>query len=486
MSVHHTSIPAHIARRDFLRRTGCGFGAVALAALTSQQASAVTVSNNPLLPRAPRLAARAKRIIFLHMVGGPSQFETFDYKPRLNADDGKPAPFERVAGVEQPGVNNMRLFGSQWKFQQRGQSGLWISDLFPHIAGLADDLCVLKGMHTDNLAHAPACLQLHTGTTNQVRPSLGSWVLYGLGTENQNLPGFITVAPPLSGDQGSAKHFSNAFLPAYTQGTMVDLAPAVGSPPRIRNLQNDAVSATLQRTQLDLIQQINREQLASLKTDQQMEGVIQSYELAFRMQTEAPEVFDLSKETDATRQLYGIGDAATDHFGRQCLLARRLAEAGVRFIELSANGWDHHGGIRKNLPKNCAGVDKPIAGLIRDLKARGLFEDTLIVWSGEFGRTPYEQDLTNGKAAKESYGRGHNPFGFTTWMAGGGVKGGISHGNTDDYGYRAVEGKVHLHDLHATMLHLLGLDHEKLTYRYAGRDFRLTDVYGEVVKEILA
>lgn len=474
------------SRRKFLRLSGCGFGALALGALTTQEAAARQVSHHPLLPRVPLLPARAKRIIFLHMVGGPSQFETFDHKPRLNADDGKPAPFERVAGVEQPGVKNMRLFGSQWKFKQHGQSGLWISELFPHLAGLADDLCVLNGMHTDNLAHAPACLQLHTGSTNQVRPSLGSWVLYGLGTENQNLPGFITVAPPLSGDQGSAKHFGNAFLPAWTQGTMVDLAASAGSPPRIRNLQNDALSKTLQRAQLDLVQQINREHLATLQTDQQMEGVIQSYELAFRMQTTAPEVFDLSKETDATRGLYGIGDATTDHFGRQCLLARRLAEAGVRFIELSANGWDHHGGIRKSLPKNCGEVDKPVAGLIKDLKARGLFEDTLIVWSGEFGRTPYEQDLSNGKSPKENYGRGHNPFGFTTWLAGGGARGGLKHGSTDDYGYRAVEDKVHLHDLHATMLHLLGLDHTRLTYRYAGRDFRLTDVYGEVVREILA
>jgi hypothetical protein len=327
---------------------------------------------------------------------------------------------------------------------------------------------------------------LHTGSTNQVRPSMGSWVLYGLGTENQNLPGFITVAPPLSGDQGSAKHFSNSFLPAATQGTMVDLPAALGTRPRIRHLENETVSSELQRSQLDLVQQLNREHLDRLRADQQMEGVIQSYELAFRMQSAAPEVFDLSRETDATRKLYGIGNATTDQFGRQCLLARRLAGAGVRFIELSADGWDHHGGIRKNLPKNCAEVDQPVAALIRDLKAHGMFDDTLLVWTGEFGRTPYEQDLSDGKAPKENYGRGHNPFGFTTWLAGGGVKGGFSFGATDDYGYRAVEGKVHLHDLHATMLHLLGLDHEKLTYRHAGRDFRLTDVYGEVVKEILA
>jgi len=443
-------------------------------------------TGNLLAPRGGHHPARAKRVIFLFMQGGPSHVETFDYKPKLNADHGKDSPFARDERVEQPGVGKMRLFGSGWDFAQHGESGMWISELFPHLAQRADDLCVLNGMHTDNLAHAPASLQLHTGATNLVRPSMGSWAVYGLGTENASLPGYITISHPISGDGGSPQHYSSAFLPAITQGTRIEMPRDEGAAAELRNLGDGKTPAAIQRRQLDFVQARNRAHLASSESDTNLEGMIQSYELAFRMQTEAPEVFQLDSESEATKQLYGIGEKSTDWFGRQCLQARRLAESGVRFIQLNAGGWDHHGNIRTALPKNCAEVDKPIAGLIRDLKARGLFDDTLIVWTGEFGRTPYEQDLSNGNNKMANYGRGHNPYGFTTVLAGGGVKGGLVHGATDEYGYRAVEGKVHLHDLHATILHLMGIDHERLTYRHGGRDFRLTDVYGHVVKDILS
>ncbi len=475
--------PLH--RRSFLRQSACGFGMTALAALMQEKSFAGTAVANPLAPRPGQHPARAKRVIFMFMQGGPSHIETFDYKPQLDSDHGKPSPFDRDERVEQPGVAKMRLFGSGWKFAQHGQSGRWVSELFPHLATKVDDLCVLNGMHTDNLAHAPATLQLHTGATNLVRPSMGSWVLYGLGTENQNLPGYITVEHPTTGDGGSPMHFSNAFLPAITAGTNVKMDRAIGAKPRLRNLTSDFPS-TLQREQLDFVRELNQQHLAAYDRDLQMEGMIESFELAFRMQTAAPELFNLNDESENTNRLYGIGEKPTDFFGRQCMLARRLAEAGVRFIQVNAPGWDHHGQIRKRLPENAAEVDKPFAGLIEDLKQRDLLKDTLIVWTGEFGRTPFEQDLSGGSAAMDSYGRGHNPYGFTTLLAGGGVQGGICHGATDEYGYRAIDGKVHMHDLHATILHLLGLDHERLTFRHAGRDFRLTDVYGNVIEKILA
>ena len=470
------------SRRHFLQQAACGFGCTALSALAHEEARAAA---NPLAPRPGHHPARAKRVIFMFMQGGPSQMESFDYKPRLNADHGKPSPFDREKRIEQPGVAEMRLFGSGWKFAQHGQAGAWVSELFPHMAASVDDICVLNGMHTDNLAHAPACLQLHTGFTNLVQPSMGAWTVYGLGTENRNLPGFVTISHPLSGDGGSPQHFSSAYLPAINQGTNLDLPRTTGAAARLRNLEDTAFPSRLQREQLDFVRRLNQRHLAASEHDRQMEGMIQSFELAFRMQTEAPELFRFDGESNATKKLYGIGEGKADWFGRQCLLARRFAEAGVRFIQVNIGGWDHHGGIRKALPNSAAQVDRPVAGLIADLKARGMLEETLIVWTGEFGRTPYEQDLTNGKGNLNTYGRGHNPFGFTTLLAGGGVKGGLVHGATDDHGYRAVKDKVHLHDLHATILHLLGLDHERLTYRHAGRDFRLTDIYGEVVKEIL-
>ncbi len=411
--------------------------------------------------------------------------ETFDYKPRLNAEHGKPAPFLREENEEQPGIGRMWLFGSPWKFARHGASGTYVSELFPEIAKQIDDVCVLNGMHTDNLAHAPACLQLHTGTTNFVWPSMGAWAVYGLGTTNQNLPGYVTVSHMMGGDGGSPQQFGSAFLPSICQGTRVVMPGEAGAAASLRHLRDDKISTSMQRRQLDFLQKLNRAHLQKFENDRQMEGMIESFELAFRMQMEAPGLLTFDGESKATRKLYGIDESATDWFGRQCLLARRLAENGVRFIQLNASGWDHHGHIRRDLPAKAVSVDRPIAGLLRDLKARGMLEETLIVWSGEFGRTPYWQNLSDEKMMN-NYGRGHNPYGFTTLMAGGGVRGGMNYGATDEFGYRAVEGKAHVHDLHATILHLLGINHERLTYRHQGRDFRLTDVYGRVINKILA
>ncbi len=471
-------------RREFLKRSACGFGSLALSAIAQQQARASNV--NPLAPKQPHYPARAKRVIFMWMQGGPSQMDLFDYKPRLEKGNGEPVPFEMPKNRMVPGIAGARLMGPIAPFVRRGESGLLMSEMLPHLGEHADDLCVLRAMEAESEAHAPAVRLLHAGHTQMVRPSIGSWVVYGLGTENESLPGFITICPNLSGDGGSTQLYSNAFLPAVYQGTAIGSSDVGAKKATINYLHDETITSDLQRAQLDYLQQVNRAHLDRLQGDRRMEGVIESFELAFRMQSEAPELIDLGKESPATLELYGIGEKETDDFGRQCLLARRFAEAGVRFIQITDGGWDHHAGIRAGLPKRCKGVDKPIAGLIRDLKARGMLEDTLLVWSGEFGRLPQFQDLSDGEKGPETYGRGHNPYGFTTWLAGGGVKPGFVYGKSDEFAMRAVEEKVHMHDLHATILHLLGLDHERLTYRYSGRDFRLTDVYGRVVNEILA
>ncbi|MDQ3621441.1 MAG: DUF1501 domain-containing protein [Verrucomicrobiota bacterium] len=461
---HLLNDPPHpLSRREMLRRVSCGFGMLALAGLCREAAAAD--SPGPLAPKLPHFAARAKRVIFLFMVGGPSQHDTFDYKPRLNADDGQTDRSKQ-----------RQLLGSPWKFSQHGRSGLWISELCPHVARHADELCVLKGLHTDKADHTEATLQLHTGSSQFVRPSVGAWTLYGLGTENQNLPGFITISPRLG--NGGAQSYGSAFLPAINQGTRIGDSKRPVAQFKIKNLANPRLSSAAQREQLDLIQSLNRERLEREQGNTQLEGVIQSYELAFRMQTELPQVMDFSGETQATLEMYGIGEGQpTDNFGRQCLMARRFVESGVRFVEVCHEFWDHHGDLSKGLTKECLATDQPIGALLADLKERGLLEDTLVVWGGEFGRTPDSPTRD---------GRDHNPKGYTMWLAGGGVKGGLAHGATDEHGYEAVDGRVHLHDLHATMLHLLGLDHERLTYQYGGRDFRLTDVHGRVVKEILA
>ena len=448
------------SRRDVLSSVSCGFGYLAFSALAARAAVA---NDKPLSPKQPHFTPRAKRVIFLCMSGGPSHVDTFDYKPRLITDDGKPG--------SRP--------GSVWlapkaEFKQRGKSGLWISDFFPNVAAHADDLALLRSMQTDVPAHPQAFLRMHTGSSQFVRPSLGAWATYGLGTENENLPGFITIAPP--NNVGGAQNFGSSFLPAIYQGTRIGSGNRFGQQALVKNLQPPGTPQA-QRLELDLIQSLNREAQQRDPQNAALEGVIESYELAFKMQSQMPAVLDIAKESDATKKLYGVGDRDTDDFGRKCLMARRFIEAGVRFVEVGSGNWDHHFNLSSALARNCSSVDKPIAGLLTDLKQRGLLKDTLVIWGGEFGRTPYAQG---------GDGRDHNNKGFTLWMAGGGTKGGTSYGATDDHGAEAVQDKVSIHDLHATILHQLGLDHEKLTFRYAGRDFRLTDVKGEVVKGVLA
>lgn len=465
-----------VSRRQILKSTACGFGYLALAGLAAQASQ-----QNPLAAKPPHHAPRAKRVIFIFMQGGPSHVDTFDYKPEMVAHDGEMITFDDARTLAKTNkIVEHRVMKSPWSFRQYGQSGRWVSELFPRMAERVDELCFLQGMHTEGIAHGPATLFLHTGATNLVRPSAGSWVTFGLGTENENLPGFVTISPSMG--NGGPRNYSNAFLPTVYQGTAVGRSGISSAEARIKNLTNDRRTTDEQREQYELIQAINREQAADRTGDAELEAVIESFDLAYRMQTEAPRVFDLSQETQETLDLYGIGQKATDDFGRQCLMARRLAESGVRYVQINYGdntnnpAWDQH----SNLPKHAdhaRAVDQPVAGLLSDLKQRGLLEDTLVWWGGEFGRTPYAE--ANGT------GRDHNPDGFTMWLAGGGVKPGFSFGATDDFGHHAIADKVHMHDLHATLLHLLGLDHERLTYRYAGRNFRLTDVSGRVVREII-
>jgi hypothetical protein len=452
-----------------LWQSAVGFGGLALTSLLADEARA---DEDPLAPKPPHFPARAKRVIFLFMHGGPSQVDTFDYKPLLERDHGKPLPFAKPRVVSSETGNLLR---SPWKFAQYGKSGAWVSELFPHVAKCVDELCFIKSIHGSNSRHGGALLELHTGSDTFVRPAVGSWVTYGLGTENRNLPGFITICPTLT--HGGVNNYGSAFLPAIYQGTPLGSASVSAEQARIPFIRGPE-PATVQRKELDLLAEINREHLAKAGPDRALEGRINAFELAYRMQAVAPELQDISGETAETQKLYGLDDATTKNFGRQCLMARRFVERGVRFVQVTHSyKWDQHGDLKRDHGRNALEVDRPIAGLLTDLKQRGLLKDTLVWWGGEFGRTPVAQGTD---------GRDHNPQGFTMWLAGGGVKPGISYGATDDYGYYATENKVHLHDLHATILHLLGLDHKKLTYRHAGRDFRLTDVHGEVVKDIIA
>jgi len=456
-----------ISRRDALRQTACGFGYLAMAGL----AGATTA---PSMPQAHH-AARAKRVIFLFMHGGPSQVDTFDYKPKLQADDGKRLPFNPAKNLDPAASQNARIFGSPWKFAQYGQSGLWCSDLFPEVSKHMDDLCVIRSMQSKGQSHGQAVCMMHTGADNFVRPSIGAWVSYGLGSENADLPAFISISPPAS--HGGPRNYGAAFLPAMHQGTTVGRGGKLGKEVAFRFMDGETSDPARLDKQKALLQAMNQRHFERTQFAP-VEGMIESMELAFKMQSTAPAVMKIDDEPKHIQEMYGIGQDKTDNFGRQCLLARRFAEAGVRFIQVSTPySWDQHWNLKTGHQDNCDKVDRPIAGLLADLKQRGLLEDTLVVWGGEFGRTPIAQG---------SNGRDHNPQGFTMWLAGGGVKGGFAHGETDDYGYYAVKDKVHMHDLHATILHLLGMDHLRLTYRYAGRDFRLTDVYGNVVTEILA
>ena len=465
-----------ISRRQALKSAASGFGYLAFASLAAAKAS-----GNALAPKPTHFPARAKRVIFLCMNGGPSHVDLFDYKPELNKRSGEPSSVGRDRG-------GAILLGSPFKFAQHGKSGSWVSEVFPELAKHADDLCFIRSMHTDLPNHSQAFLQMHTGSFQFVRPSIGAWTLYGLGSENANLPGFITVNPP--SDNGGARNYGSAFLPAICQGTRIGgnqipgfYAKLLGKDeepgPPLKNATNPDLPRDLQRAQLDLVRDLNKHKLGQDVYHPEIEGAIESFELGFRMQDEIPKVLDLKSEPASVLKLYGVGAGLpTDRFARQCLMARRLAEAGVRFIEVTAPvQWDHHFLLKDELAKNGAATDRPVAGLLTDLKQRGLLKDTLVVWAGEFGRTPYAQSV---------HGRDHNNKGYTLWMAGGGVKGGLAYGATDEFGYQAVENPVHIHDWHATVLHLLGLDHKKITFNYGGRDFRLTDVYGDVVKGVLA
>ena len=457
-------------RRQLLKQTACGFGGVALNWMLTQ-------GNVQAKPSVPPTRPKAKRIIFLFMAGGPSQPDLFDPKSLIIKNHGKTVAAPVDDTQLRVGVDQYLAMAPVAPVRPRGNSGMMISDLLPNIGGLADDLCLLKGMHTDNKAHSPATLQFHTGALTEARPSLGAWVSYGLGSENQDLPSFITIHPPSDG-----RTYGSSFLPAKHQGMAVRV-PAKESDVAIKYLRDAETDLQTQQRRIDFLQTMNRRLLKEHSTPQ-MNGMIESFELAFRMQTETPQLVDLENETDETHQLYGLGDPATDRNGRACLLARRLSEAGVRFVQVSIGGWDHHGDIPNNLRKSCQQADRPIAGLITDLKRRGLLDETLVVWSGEFGRSPWSQDLS-GTSPIEKHGREHQHESFCSILVGGGVRGGLTYGATDDFGYRPIQGRVHLYDLHATMLYLLGLDHEQLTHRHAGRDFRLTDVYGNVVHPIL-
>ncbi len=433
---------------------------------------------DPMRVRAPHFTPKVNSVIFLFMDGGPSHVDTFDPKPRLEADAGKPLPFPRPANA--PGVPN-GLMPSLWPFRRYGKSGLEISDLFPHVGQCADDLTVIRSMAADFSEHTAGNFFMHSGSSLQGRPSVGAWVTYGLGSVSHNLPGFVVLdsgmIPP-----GGVDLFGSGFIPASYQGTLfrnhrqpvADLSPNEPTP-------------ELQRRKLQLLGDLDRRAVGRYGPVSDMEAAIANYELAFRMQTEVPNLADLGTETEVTRKLYGLDEPDTEEFGRQCLIGRRLVERGVRFVELlspkryGADRWDQHGNIRLGHGLNCKATDKPIAGLLRDLKSRGLLDTTLVVWGGEFGRTPMAQGED-----KSRVGRDHHPYGFSMWMAGGGLKHGIAYGATDEFGYHAQENKVHVHDLHATILHLLGLDHTKLTHYYSGRNMRLTDVHGNVVKGILA
>jgi hypothetical protein len=454
-----------------LRQAGVGFGALALAGLLAEESRAET--RNTLSELAPQFAPKAKRIIFLFMHGGPSQVDTFDYKPQLQKDDNKPLPFDKPRVVSAATGN---LLKSPFQFQRYGETGCYVSEIFPHIAKHVDELTFVRSVHGSNSRHGAALLELHTGSDTFVRPSLGSWLNYGLGTENQNLPGYITICPSLT--HGGANNWGSAFLPAVYQGTPMGNAGTASVNARIPFIAG-TTARDIQKLELDLIGRMNREYMVETGPDSQLESRIQSFELAFRLQREAPLIQNISDESAQTLEAYGINQDKTKDFGLQCLMARRFAERGVRFMQISHSyKWDQHGDLKNAHSRNAGEVDQPISALLTDLRQRGLLEDTLVWWGGEFGRTPVSQGSRDG--------RDHNPHANTMWFCGGGMKPGIQYGETDEYGYYAVKDKVHFHDLHATILHLMGLDHKKLTYRHAGRDFRLTDVYGEVVDGMLA
>ena len=471
-----------LSRRDFLTRTGLGLGALSLQTLGDPAAATGTLdgpaslaSLSPLAPKPPHFAPKARRVVHFFLNGGPSQVDTFDPKPALAKYAGQPLPGQYLRTERKTGA----ALPSPFKFSRYGQSGLEISEVFARTAAHADDIAVIRSMHAQVPNHEPSLMLMNCGDSVQPRPSFGSWALYGLGTENQNLPGFVSLCPgglPIK----DSENWQSAFLPGVFQGTFVD--PQHREVERlIENIRSPHATPGMQRRQLDLLASLNAAHRSDHGSDPRLEARIESFELAFRMQMEASDAFDLSREPASIRAMYGD----TVH-GRQTLIARRLLERGVRVVQLwhgAGQPWDHHDNIEANHRKNAAEIDGPIAAFITDLKQRGLFDDTLILWGGEFGRTP---SVELGDSGKSKLGRDHNHYGFSVWLAGGGVRGGVAHGATDEFGFRAVENPVSVHDLHATMLHLLGFDHERLTYRHAGRDFRLTDVSGEVVRPVVA
>ena len=467
-------MPRPMSRREMLGRCATGFGAVALSSLLADPAYGKAKS--PFAPRKPHHDAKAKSVIFLYMDGGVSQVDSFDYKPRLEKDNGKPFS----AKINPTQFDNIgKTLKSPWNFKQYGQSGLNVSDLFPHVGEMADELCVVRSMTSKFSEHNSANFFLHTGFGVQGRPSMGAWMSYGLGTEATDLPGFVVLNGGLI-PSGGWDNFGNGFLPASHQATVFK----TGKEP-LADIRPRESRPGVQQAKLGLLNKLDQGVLNRLGKVDELESAIANYEMAYRMQAAVPELIDVKGETQATRKLYGLDSKydPTRTFGMQCLIARRLVEKGVRFIELTCprisgnDRWDAHGGLKKNHGDNSRATDQPIAGLLRDLKSRGMLKDTLVVWSGEFGRTPFAQG---------SNGRDHNPFGFTIWMAGGGAKPGITYGATDEFGYRAVENKLDIHDMHATMLHLLGMDHKKMTYFFDGRDMRLTDVHGHVAHDLIA
>lgn len=466
-------------RRQFLSRYGTGFGMLGLASMLQPElvTSSTEAAQNfsPLAVKKPHFQSRAKRVIHIFAQGAPSQVDTWDYKPTLTKYD--PARGMDMNGKPLPDIGGV-AFASPIDYERKGRSGQQIAEIWPELGKYADDLAIVNSMHTDIPAHEFASVMMNTGSGRLVKPSVGSWVTYGLGSENQNLPGFISLTPG-GGPPGGSENWRSAFLPGAYQGTQINTREARVDR-LIENITNKYITLPEQRQQLDLLHQLNAVHSLNLKKEEQLEARIQAFELAFKMQTEATEVFDITKEPQSIRDMYGDTPQ-----GRQMLIARRLLEKGVRFVQAWHGGWDHHSNLNNAIRNKAREIDGPIAAFIKDLKQRGMFDETLIVWSGEFGRTPTRQ-LPNASASYEVPGRNHNHRGFSSWLAGGGVRGGIRYGATDEFGYRAVQDKVHIHDLHATILALLGFDHEKLTYRYNGRDFRLTDVYGNVVKKIIA
>jgi hypothetical protein len=473
-----------LTRRQLLARMGNGFAGLSLAGLLAGEAQAATTSDaaartlHPLAPRKPPLPAKAKRVLFLFMNGGPSHVDTFDPKPALTANHGKPLPYSNLATERKTGT----CFASPYRFNRCGQSGIEVSEIFPHIGSCIDDIAVIRSMHADVPNHEPSLMLMNCGEARLIRPSMGSWVTYGLGTENQNLPGFIAMCPggyPIQDTQ----NWQAGFLPGVYQGTYIDPSKT-RIEQLIEHIKNHYTSQPAQRQQLDLLDQLNAAHLKQRGDDAQLEARIQSFELAYRMQIDATDAFDVSKEPESIRQMYGEGV-----YARQLLIARRLMERGVRFIQLyqgAGQPWDHHDDIEVGHRALAKDSDQPIGALLKDLKQRGMLDETLVIWGGEFGRTPTVELPTPGSNAGKKNGRDHNHYGFSMWMAGGGVKGGQAYGETDEFGFKAEKDPVHVHDLHATILRLLGFDHTRLTYRYAGRDFRLTDVYGNVVDALIA